>query len=211
MLVTGIAAHAKEIPNVEVVVAPPFTTLYSVGIALADSQIRLAAKDVGCEYVIIGHSERRKYFGETNETVNKKTFAALRNELTPIVCVGETIKEREEGKTFDVLEKQLRFGLAGLQLKDFENFAIAYEPVWAIGTGKNASLGQIEEAHHFVRNFVAKTLDAPTANKISILYGGSVKASNAGEIFELPNVNGVLVGGASLDAKGFVDIMAQAK
>ncbi len=229
MLVAGIEAHMKESPNVEVVVAPPFTALYSVGVALSDGTIKLAAqnifweekgaftgevsgtllKDVGCSYVIIGHSERRKYFGETNETVNKRIFAALRNGLVPIMCIGETLEEREGGHTFDVLEKQLKNGLATLQIKDLEHFAIAYEPVWAIGTGRNATSEQIAEAHHFIRNLIAKLYDAPTANGISILYGGSVKPSNAKEIFAQPNVNGLLVGGASLDAKGFCDIIAQ--
>lgn len=230
MLVTGLEAHIRPSPNVEVVIAPPFTSLYSAGIALADSSIRLAGqnlhwedkgaftgeisgvflKDIGCDYVIIGHSERRKYFGETNEIVNKKTFAALRNALIPIMCVGETLEEREAGKTHDVLEKQLKNSLAGLQIKDFEKFSIAYEPVWAIGTGRNATNEQIAEAHSFIRNYVAKLYDAPTANRIALLYGGSVKASNCGEIFRQKNVDGVLVGGASLDAKGFADIVAQA-
>lgn len=229
MLVAGLSAHIKVIPNVDVVLAPPYTSLYSVGIALADSSIKLAGqnlyweekgaftgeisgtflKDVGCDYVIIGHSERRKYFGETNETVNKKVYAALRNDLIPIMCVGETFEEREAGKTFEILERQLKGGLLGLQQKDFEKFSIAYEPVWAIGTGKNATSEQAEEAHHFIRNYIAKLYDAPTANNISILYGGSVKAGNCKEIFNKQNINGVLVGGASLDARGFTDIIAQ--
>jgi len=229
-LITGIESKLKAGPELEIVIAPPFTALYSSGVAIADTQIKLAAqdmfweekgaytgeisgtllKDIGCEYVIIGHSERRKYFGETDATVNKKIQAALRNDLIPIVCIGETLDERETNKTFEVLERQMKGAFAGMLPKDFEHFSIAYEPVWAIGTGKNASNGQIEEAHHFIRNFIAKLYDAPTANGICILYGGSVKASNCKEIFELPNVNGVLVGGASLDAKGFSDIIAQA-
>lgn len=231
MLVAGLQAHIKVPQGIKVVIAPPYTSLYSVGIAIADSTIKLGAqdlyhedkgaftgqisgaflKDIGCEYVIIGHSERRKYFGETNESVNKKIFAALRNDLVPILCVGETLEERESSRTFEVLDRQLKGALVELKHKDLENFIIAYEPVWAIGTGKNATTAQIEEAHHFIRNCVAKIYDAPTANNISILYGGSVKASNAGEIFAQPNVNGVLVGGASLDAKGFADIAAQAQ
>jgi triosephosphate isomerase len=230
MLVAGLEAHIKQSPNVEVVVAPPFTSLYSVGIAISDSGIKLGAqdlfweekgaytgevsgtflKDVGCEYVIIGHSERRKYFGETSETINKKIQAALRNSLIPVVCVGETLAEREGGKTFDILEKHVKSAVAGFQPKDFESFAVAYEPVWAIGTGKNATEEQIEEAHRFIRNLLAKLYDAPTANNTQILYGGSVKASNCRDIYKQPNVNGLLVGGASLDAKGFADIVAQA-
>jgi triosephosphate isomerase len=230
MLVAGLQANLKITPAVEVALAPPFTALYSVGIAITDTQIKLCSqnifwedkgaftgeisgpflKDVGCEYVIIGHSERRKYFNENNETVNKRVLAALRNDLRPIMCVGETLEERDADKTFDVLERQLKGGLAGLQQKDLENFVIAYEPVWAIGTGKNATSDQIEDAHHFIRNYVAKYIDAPTANSIRILYGGSVKASNCKEIYKQKNVNGLLVGGASLDAKGFADIVAQA-
>lgn len=231
MLIAGLTANLKTAPNVVVVVAPPATSLYSVGVAIADTQMKLAGqnlyfedkgaytgeisggflKDVGCEYVIIGHSERRKYFGETDESVNKKILAALRNDLIPIVCIGETLEEREANKTFEVLERQIKGALLELQQKDLANFAIAYEPVWAIGTGRNASAGQIAEAHHFIRNTVAKLYDAPTASNISILYGGSVKASNAKEIFSQNDVNGVLVGGASLDAKGFSDIAAQAE
>ncbi len=230
MLVAGLTAHIKAGPNVEVVLAPPYTSIYSVSVALTDTQIKLAGqdlyweekgaftgeisgsllKDLGCEYVIIGHSERRKYFNETNETVNKRVYAALRNDLIPIMCVGETLEERDGGKTYGILERQLKGGLLGLQQKDLEKFSIAYEPVWAIGTGKNATSDQIEEAHHFIRNYIAKIYDAPTANNISILYGGSVKASICKDIYRLPNVNGVLVGGASLDAKGFCDIVAQA-
>jgi triosephosphate isomerase len=230
MLVAGLTAHIKPLPNVEVVLAPPYTALYSVGVAVADTTLKLSGqniywedkgaftgeisgpllKDIGCDYVLIGHSERRKYFGESNETVNKRILAALRSELIPIVCVGETLEEREAGKTFEILEKQIKGALAGLQQKDLERFVVAYEPVWAIGTGKNATPGQAEEAHHFIRNCIAKLYDAPTANEISILYGGSVKASNCGEIFNQKNVDGVLVGGASLDAKGFSDIAAQA-
>ncbi len=229
-LVTGLTAQFEQTPNVEVVVAPPYTALYSVGVALSDSTIRLASqniyweergaftgavsgsllKDVGCSYAIIGHSERRKLFGETDESVNKRIFAALRNELVPIMCIGETLEERESGRTFDVIERQLKHGLVGLQQKDLENFVVAYEPVWAIGTGKNASNEQIQEAHHFIRNYIAKIYDAPTANNICILYGGSVKASNVKEIYAQKDVDGVLVGGASLDAKGFADIIAQA-
>lgn len=229
-LVAGLTAHIKPLPNVDIVLAPPFTALYSVGIAITDTTLKLAGqniyweekgaytgeisgpmlKDVGCDYVIVGHSERRKYFGETNDTVNKRVLAALRGDLVPILCVGETLEEREGNRTFEVLEKQLKGALAGLQQKDLGTFVMAYEPVWAIGTGKNATPGQAEEAHHFIRNYVAKLYDAPTANGISILYGGSVKASNCRDIFCQKNVDGVLVGGASLDAKGFSDIAAQA-
>lgn len=230
MLVAGLERHLKIASIVDVVVAPPFTALYSVGIMLADSGIILAGqdiyweekgaytgeisgtllKDVGCEYVIIGHSERRKYFRETDDIVNKKLYAALRNALIPIMCIGETLEEREANKTFDVLEQQIKGGLAGFLQKDLENFVIAYEPVWAIGTGKNATPEQAEEAHHFIRNLLAKIYDAPTANGVRILYGGSVKASNCKELLTQPNIDGALVGGASLDAKGFADIVAQA-
>ncbi len=230
LLIAGLQNHIKVAGVVEVGIAPPFTSLYSAGVTLADTEITLIGqniswedkgaftgeisgtflKDVGCKYVIIGHSERRKIFKETDEMVNKKICAALRHDLIPIMCVGETLKERESGKFEEVIEAQLKNGLVGLGIKDMHNFVIAYEPVWAIGTGKNATPKEAEEAHHFIRNYLAKLFDSPTANNVRILYGGSVKASNCQEILTQPNVNGALVGGAALEAKGFSDIVAQA-
>lgn len=216
--------------NVDVVVIPPYTSLYSVGISLQGTTIVLGAqdlfwedngaytgeisgaflKDIGCQYVLIGHSERRKYFGETDETVNKKIFAALRNELTPIVCVGETLKEREAGKHTDVVETQIKNGLINVHTRDAENIILAYEPVWAIGTGKTATPAEAQAMHHFIRNLIEKLFDAPTANKIRILYGGSVTPDNSAELLTQRDIDGALVGGASLKGAKFADIVKAA-
>ncbi|MFO1519463.1 MAG: triose-phosphate isomerase [bacterium] len=226
-LVTALKNLMGESSEVETVVAPPFTSLYSVSVAIQDTPMKLAAqncfwedegpftgevsalflKDVGCEYVILGHSERREHFGETDELINKKIHAALASELIPIFCIGETAKDRREGKTFAVLEQQLRKGLTDVNMHDLENFVIAYEPVWAIGTGDTATPVQMAEAHAHIRNYVAKLYDAPTANGIRLLYGGSVKAENIAEILEVPQVDGALVGGASLDPEQFAKII----
>ena len=226
-LITNLKNQAPEFSEIIPVIAPPFTSLYSVSIALQETPFKLAGqnchweeegpftgeisapflKDVGCDYVLIGHSERRQYFGETNESVNKKIHAALASELIPIFCIGENLKERQEGKTFQVLDQQLKKGLQDITLHDLENFVIAYEPVWAIGTGENASPLQVAEAHHYIRNFLAKHYDAPTADQVSLLYGGSVKPNNIAELMMLDQVDGVLVGGASIDADQFTKIL----
>jgi triosephosphate isomerase len=230
-LIASIQHHLQTPPdNVDVVVIPPTTSLYSVGIAIQDDPISLggqnlywedngaftgessgtALKDLGCDYVLVGHSERRKYFGDTNEACNKKIFAALRNELIPIFCVGETLEERESGKYTDIVEAQVKEGLATIHSRDAENIIVAYEPVWAIGTGKTASPEQAQEMHHFIRNLIEKLFDAPTAGKIRILYGGSVKPSNSAEILTQKDVDGALVGGASLNGKDFAEIVLAA-
>lgn len=226
-LITALKNLVKEPVEVEVVLAPPYTSLYSVAVANQESSFKLAGqncywedegaftgevsapflKDVGCDYVILGHSERRTLFGETDEMINKKIHAALGAELTPIFCVGESHKERESKKTFEVIEKQVRRGLSDVTMHDLESFVIAYEPVWAIGTGNNASPAQASEVHGFIRNLMAKLYDAPTANNIRILYGGSVKSSNIKELMKAPEINGVLVGGASLLADEFAKII----
>lgn len=220
----------KAVGEVEIAIAPPFTALYSLGVALSETPFKLAAqnvfweesgaytgevsgsflKDVGCEYVIIGHSERRQYFGETDETVSKKIRAAFRDELVPIMCIGETLKEREANRTWEVCERQLKSGLSSIFLKDVERFVIAYEPVWAIGTGKNATPAQAEEVHSMIRDFISKTCDGATAERVRILYGGSVKAKTSREILSQPNVDGALVGGASLEPIEFADIIRSA-
>src|SRR5262249_4678773 len=156
-------------------------------------------KDVGCDFVILGHSERREHFGEKDEWVNRKIHAALNEELVPIFCVGETGKERKEKKTFQVIEHQIRKGLTDVAMHDLENFVLAYEPVCAIGTGDTATPEQAGEVHAHIRNFLAKLYDAPTANRVKILYGGSVKPGNIADLMEVQHVDGVLVGGASLD------------
>ena len=228
LLVAGLERHITNAEGVEVVVAPPYTSLYSVGVSLQDSSMKLAAqniyweekgaytgeisgtflKDVGCDYVIVGHSERRKIFGETDEAIAKKVEAVLRNEMIPIFCIGETLPEREDGITFKVLESQIKLGLSKLHAKDAEKVVIAYEPVWAIGTGKVASAEQIKEAHHFIHNTVSRVFDGPTANAVRILYGGSVTPDNSETIFMQDYVDGALVGGASLKAETFAKIVA---
>ena len=164
-------------------------------------------KDAGCSHAIIGHSERRQYFGETDETVNKRAKAALKAGLTPIVCVGETLEEREAGKTMWVVEKQLTGGLAGFSGADMEHIIIAYEPVWAIGTGKTASPAQAEEVHKFIRNTVAEIAGGKVAEGMRILYGGSVKPDNVDELMREQDIDGALVGGASLKADSFARII----
>jgi len=213
--------------DMEVVVAPPFTALYSAYVVLQETNIKLAAqnmhwdiegpytgevsgfflKDVGCSYVLVGHSERRQFFGETDERVQQKIQAALAQDLIPIFCVGETKEQRQSGKTEIILESQLRKGLQGLPMGDLENLVIAYEPVWAIGTGVTPTVAEIEKALHFIRDTLAKTYDAPTANAMRLLYGGSISPDNASAIFKAKHVNGVLVGGASLVVEKFLKII----
>ncbi len=213
--------------SVEVAVAPPYTALAAVGTEIAGSKVLLAAqdtfweeqgaytgaispvmlRDVGCHYVIIGHSERRQYFGETDETVNRKVKAVLAAGLFPIVCVGETLDEREQGRTFNVVETQIRQGLAGLAPGDGERLVIAYEPVWAIGTGKTATPDQAQEVHRLIRGLLPEVAGTVA---IRILYGGSVTPDNAAELMAEPDINGALVGGASLKAPSFLGIIAAA-
>ncbi|MBI2355255.1 MAG: triose-phosphate isomerase [Deltaproteobacteria bacterium] len=225
-LVDGLKPLVAGTKGVEIVVAPVFTALSRVAEALADSNIRLAAqdcyweeegaftgevapkllKDAGCSHVIIGHSERRQYFGETDETVNKKTRAAIAAGLTAIVCVGETLAEREAGATFAVVETQISGGLAGLSAASLEQVVIAYEPVWAIGTGKTASDTQAQEVHAFIRSLVAKLFGNSAADAVRILYGGSVKPDNVKGLMAQADIDGALVGGASLKADSFAAI-----
>lgn len=219
--------HKLGTSAVQVVIAPPFTSLYSAAIALQETTVKLAGqnmhwesegaytgevsgaflKEIGCTHVILGHSERRRHFGETDEIVNRKLQAAFINELIPIFCVGETLQQREAGKTEDVLEGQLKKGLQGFPMNDLKGLVIAYEPVWAIGTGKTASAQEVSGAHRFIRDFMAKHYDAPVANGIPLLYGGSVTASNAAALLRSPQVDGLLVGGASLDVNAFLKII----
>jgi triosephosphate isomerase len=215
------------VKEVEVAVAPPFTALYAVRKELEGSSIRLAAqtlyweekgaftgeisplmlKEVGCQYVIIGHSERRHFFGESDETVNRRIKAALAQGLKVIFCIGETLKEREEGKTFSVIERQIEGGLKGLGDKELRNMVIAYEPVWAIGTGKTATPEQAEEVHRFIREKVEKLYSREVSEEIRIQYGGSVTPDNIKGLMNQPNIDGALVGGASLKAESFSKIV----
>jgi len=167
-------------------------------------------KDAGAKYVIIGHSERRQFFAETNETVNKKIKAALKNGLTPIVCVGESLSEREADKTFDVLTEQLTNSLKDITPDEMLKMVIAYEPVWAIGTGKTASPAQAQEVHKFIRDLLAKLFRTETANEVRIQYGGSVKPENITELMKQPDIDGALVGGASLANDSFAAIVIKA-
>ncbi|MDD5457265.1 MAG: triose-phosphate isomerase [Candidatus Margulisbacteria bacterium] len=213
--------------NVEVVICPPFTNLFEVKKVTKDSSIKLGAqnmypeekgaytgeisplmiKSAGCSYVIIGHSERREYFKESNDFLNKKIKCALNFGLTPIYCVGEKLEEREANKTFKVLETQLKEGLEGFAADELKKIVIAYEPVWAIGTGKTASPAQAEEVHAFIRDQLSVLSDKGTAQAITIQYGGSVKPDNVTELMKQPNIDGALVGGASLKADSFLSII----
>jgi triosephosphate isomerase len=226
-LVNGIKIGLRWPEDVDVVVAPPFTSLKMISEIAKDSYLGVAAqnvhqeekgaytgeisasfiKDAGANYVIIGHSERRQYFNETDELVNKKVRTSLKHELTPIVCVGETLEEREKGHFVEVIEKQLSVGLEDLTKVLASELVIAYEPVWAIGTGKVATTTQIEDVHEKMRALLAKNFSQEVADSVRILYGGSVKAENSKEIFALPNVDGALVGGASLNSSGFIEII----
>ncbi len=166
--------------------------------------------ELGVTYVIIGHSERRQYFSEINETVNKKVNTALEHGIIPVMCVGESLEQREKGETFDFIQKQIKEGLNGIEKEAFDNIVIAYEPIWAIGTGKTASAEQAEEVCKFIRGEIEKLYGKEVSDVVRILYGGSVKASNAKELFTMPNIDGGLVGGASLE-KDFIEIVNAAK
>ncbi len=226
-LVRELKAAISGVKGVEVAVAPPFTALYAVCKELEGSSIRLAAqnlyweekgaftgevsplmlKEVGCHYVIIGHSERRQFFGETDETVNRRIKAALAQGLKVIFCIGEILKEREEGKTFSVIERQVEDGLKNLSDKEMKNMVTAYEPVWAIGTGKTATPGQAEEVHRFIRGKIEKLYSREVSEEIRIQYGGSVTPENIKGLMEQANIDGALVGGASLKAESFSKIV----
>ena len=220
---------AKNLPdgNVEVALCPPFVYLTTVKQALGSSPIKLGAqnayfepkgaftgeiscqmlKDVGCDYVILGHSERRHILGETNELINKKLKAAINFQLKPILCLGELLEERDANQTEKVIQTQLEEGLIELDAKALENLVIAYEPVWAIGTGRTATPEQAQEVHKFIRNWLTQKFSPDFAENCTIQYGGSVKANNAADLMSQPDVDGALVGGASLKADEFVKII----
>ena len=222
-LVKGVA----DADAVDIMIAPPYTALEPVAAVIKDSRISLGAQDLfwepegaytgqisaemlvaaGCRYVIIGHSERRQYFGETDETVNKKIKAALRVDLIPVVCVGETEAEREASQTFSVLDKQVKMGLDKYLADDLGSLVIAYEPVWAIGTGKTATEEQAQEAHHYIRSLVKELYGNTLSESIRILYGGSVKPENIAGLMGRSDIDGALVGGASLAADSFSQIV----
>lgn len=225
--VTSLQKELEGWERTEVVVAPSFTALAPVAERLRGGRIALAAqdvcweeegaytgeisplmlRDVGCQYVIIGHSERRAYFGESDETVNKKVKAALSHDLNPIICVGESLEERERGDTFGVVEGQVKEDLRGVDAGAARNMVIAYEPVWAIGTGKTASPGQAEEVQSFIRRQLSDMFSPALAEVIRIQYGGSVKPDNIDELMAQPDIDGALVGGASLEVESFARIV----
>ena len=225
----------KEIVNglngAEIVVATPFTAISDVVKAVAGTNIKVAAqnmhweekgaftgeiapcmlKELGVEYVILGHSERREYFGETNEIVNKKVKAAIKNGITPILCVGEKLADREAGNTENVVKDHTVGGMKDLTKEEAAKVVIAYEPVWAIGTGKTASPEQAEEVHFFIRNLLTEMYDADTAAKIVVQYGGSMNAANSKDLLAKPNIDGGLIGGASLVPADFSVIVKNAQ
>jgi triosephosphate isomerase len=221
----------KDVTDVEIVVAPPFTAIYAVAEAARNSNIGVAGQDVhweregaytgeicapmlkeaGAEYVIVGHSERRRYFQETDAIVNRKIGAAIAAELTPIVCVGETLEERERGETLAVLDRQVKDGLDRLTGDRVADLVVAYEPVWAIGTGRNATAAQAGEAHAHIRKRLRQWFGGDAADRCHVIYGGSVKPDNIRELIAEPDVDGALVGGASLDVQSFADIVVRAR
>jgi len=228
--VRELGVLARSVSAAEIVVAPPFTSLAIAAEAARATSVNIAAqdmyfeaegaftgeisaamvKDAGASHVILGHSERRRLFGETDETVNRKLHAALAAGLVPIVCIGETLGEREAGQTLAVLDRQIREGFAGVSAAQVANAIVAYEPVWAIGTGKNASPAEADEAHRHIRARLAEWFDRDAADRCRLQYGGSVKPENIGALMELPDVDGALIGGASLNVRTFFDIVTRA-
>ena len=221
----------KDIADVEIVVAPTFTALHAVAEAARNSNVIVAGQDLhwdregaftgevsapmlreaGAEYVIIGHSERRTLFGETDAAVNRKTHAAFAAGLTPIVCIGETLDQRDRNQTFEVLDRQLNQGLDGLTAEQLTQLVIAYEPVWAIGTGRTATPEQAAEAHGHIRQRLHSWFGTEPAEGCHIIYGGSVKPENAKDLVRQANVDGALVGGASLDVASFFGIVSRSR
>ncbi len=218
-------ANRADLP--EIIIAPPFTALQAVSVVLRGSSISLAAQNIheadkgaftgeiscgmiretGCDYVIVGHSERRTLFGEKNERINKKLSAALSAGLHPIFCIGETLQEREENQMEKVIERQMKEGLSNLNDDDIKQILVAYEPVWAIGTGKTATPSQAQEAHLFIRDLLAVSYGEGLSKNTVVLYGGSVTPQNIGALMSQPDINGALVGGASLDVGSFVQLI----
>jgi triosephosphate isomerase (TIM) len=225
-LVTAVGKQS----DVEVVVCPPFTAIESVGKALEGSNVKLGAQNMHFEasgaftgevsapmlraifatHVILGHSERRTLFGERDEFINQKVLAALKNQLRPIFCVGETLAERESGSTLKVVQTQMERGLEGVNKDQAASVIVAYEPVWAIGTGKVATTEQAQEVHAFIRGLLAKLFTEPVAQKVRILYGGSMKPANAPELLAQKDIDGGLIGGASLESRSFVELVTAA-
>ena len=229
-LASQVVKAGLELPEAEMVLIPPFTSLAHVKKVVSDSPVQLGAQnmhwedkgaftgevspvllvDAGCRYVVLGHSERRQLFGETDAAVNKKIRAALRHRLTPIFCLGETLQEREQGRTMNRAAEQLEAGLEGLSGEQVGPAVIAYEPIWAIGTGKTATPAQAQEVHSFIRNRLKEKYGNEVSRCAIILYGGSVKPDNAFSLFREKDIDGFLVGGASLEAASFIQITKEA-
>lgn len=225
-----IAALNNETINCGVIICPPFTSLTEADSLIKDSVVKLGAqnmyfeengaftgeisasmiKSTGCEYVILGHSERRTIFGESDATINKKIITALKHDLKPIFCCGETLKEREKNVTKDIIKRQILEGLKNLTAENMKNIIVAYEPVWAIGTGKTASPAQAQEVHEFIRSLIRENFSSEIADNIVIQYGGSVKPDNASELLSQKDIDGALVGGACLKADSFMAIIKAA-
>ncbi len=225
--VKELAAVVGGGSEANIVLCPPFTALSSVYEVIKNTPIKLGAqnmfweregaytgeisppmlKELGCSYCIIGHSERRSYFGETDQTVNKKLKAALSFNLGPIMCIGEKLEEREKGETEAIVKRQLEGGLESLTKEDILRLVIAYEPIWAIGTGKTATPKQANEVHKFIRDLLLSSYDKEVSQRARILYGGSIKPGNCAELFSQPDIDGGLVGGASLDINSFIEII----
>jgi len=226
-LAAEVANCSAGLSDRDVLLAPPYTVLTEVAHVLQKSEVLIASQSVcweekgaftgeispamvlsaGGKAAIIGHSERRQIFHEDHEIINKRFLGALKFGLIPIFCIGETLEERENGKTFEILEEQLREGLSGVDLKGMEKTVVAYEPVWAIGTGKTATKEQAQEVHKFIRTLLAKMFEKAIADSVRILYGGSVKPDNVDALMAQPDIDGALVGGAALDAESFCRII----
>jgi len=231
VFVKELTILVKHVADVEIVVAPPFTAVHGAASAARNTNIGVAAQDLhweregaftgevsagmikeaGADYVIVGHSERRRLFGETDQAVNRKTKAAILAGLTPIVCIGETLEERERDLTLAVLDRQIKDGLAGISADEIARLVVAYEPVWAIGTGRNATAAQAGEAHAHIRQRLGQWFGPEAADRCRVVYGGSVKPENIHTLIAEPDVDGALVGGASLDVKGFADIVTKGR
>jgi triosephosphate isomerase len=221
----------KDITDVRAVIAPPYTAIHACAEALRNSNVSVSAqnmfweregaftgeisapmiKEAGAEYVIIGHSERRTLFGENDVTVNRKVLAAIAGSLMPIVCIGETLEQRDRNETLDVIDRQMKGGLDSLSGDQVAAMVIAYEPVWAIGTGRNATPAQAGEVHAHIRSRVRQWFGAPAADTCLVIYGGSVKPDNIKDLIAQPDVDGALVGGASLDVRAFHDIIVKSR
>lgn len=215
------------VEDIDIVVCPPFTALYSAGIAVQDTEIKIGAqnchwedsgaftgeisapllKELGCQYVIVGHSERRHAFGETDERIQAKVDKVFEHGMIPVLCVGETLAGRESGKTLDIVSAQLEKVASRIEKNQIESLVVAYEPVWAIGTGKNATPAEAQEVHKFIREWLGKKFGTYVANLVRIIYGGSVKPDNMAGIVGEPDIDGALIGGASLDANGFLEMV----